>query len=132
MKSIWVKTSKVKDEIEEKLRGYLENTPAATLTALEVHILAALYEQDDQQVGILARTVGRAATSFTPPLDRLQGKGLLMRREDKVDRRVVFIYLTDKGEALRPHVLAAVEKLNSEFYVLIAKHDVDKHTYQPA
>ncbi len=132
MKSIWIKTRKIMDEIEKKLQDYLENTPAASLSALEVHVLAALYEKDDQNASELARNVGRTATSFTPAIDKLQEKGLTMRRQDPTDRRGVLIYLTNDGEALRPHVLVAVEKLNAEFYVLIAKHDIEKHAYAPA
>jgi DNA-binding MarR family transcriptional regulator len=121
VKSVWKKTTELVNQQEESLRGYLENTPAAKLSALEVHVLAALYEKDDQHASELARSVGRAATSFTPPLDRLQGAGLLMRRNDPEDRRAVYIYLTNEGEALRPHITAAIKRPDSDYQVAVIK-----------
>jgi DNA-binding MarR family transcriptional regulator len=67
------------------------------LTVIEWYILRALYDQDGQHASELARAVGRAATSFTPNLDKLQDKGLIERRADPADRRAVRIYLTEAG-----------------------------------
>ncbi len=68
------------------------------LTVIEWYILRALYDQDGQHASELARAVGRAATSFTPNLDKLQTKGLIERRADPADRRAVRIYLTEAGQ----------------------------------
>jgi DNA-binding MarR family transcriptional regulator len=67
------------------------------LTVIEWYILRALYDQDGQHASELARAVGRAATSFTPNLDKLEDKGLIERRADTADRRAVRIYLTEGG-----------------------------------
>ena len=56
------------------------------LTVIEWYILRALYDQDGQHASELARAVGRAATSFTPNLDKLQDKELIERRPDPGDR----------------------------------------------
>ena len=63
-----------------------------------VHSYALLYDEDGQHASELARAVGRAATSFTPNLDKLQDKALIERRPDPGDRRAVRIYLTDAGQ----------------------------------
>jgi DNA-binding MarR family transcriptional regulator len=68
------------------------------LTVIEWYILRALYDQDGQHASELAKAVGRAATSFTPNLDKLQNKGLIERRADPADRRAVRIYLTQTGK----------------------------------
>jgi DNA-binding MarR family transcriptional regulator len=44
------------------------------LTVIEWYILRALYDSDGRHASELARAVGRAATSFTPNLDKLQDK----------------------------------------------------------
>jgi DNA-binding MarR family transcriptional regulator len=75
------------------------------LTIIEWYILRALYERDGQHASELARAVGRAATSFTPNLDKLEEKGLIERRPDPTDRRAVHIFLTDKAETLRGDVV---------------------------
>lgn len=86
------------------------------LTIIEWYILRALYERDGQHASELARAVGRAATSFTPNLDKLQEKGLIERRPDPSDRRAVHIYLTRQGAALREDVMQAAEEIDNRFH----------------
>jgi DNA-binding MarR family transcriptional regulator len=83
------------------------------LTVIEWYILRALYQQDGQHASELARAVGRAATSFTPNLDKLQRKNLIERRADPADRRAVRIYLTAEGEKCRESVLEVAEEIDS-------------------
>ena len=84
------------------------------LTVIEWYILRALYDSDGQHASELARAVGRAATSFTPNLDKLQDKGLIERRADPGDRRAVRIHLTEAGQEKRNGVLDAAEKVDQE------------------
>lgn len=83
------------------------------LTVIEWYILRSLYHQDGQHASELARAVGRAATSFTPILDKLQHKGLIERRPDPADRRAVRIYLTKKGGELRDKVGASAQQIDA-------------------
>ncbi len=82
------------------------------LSVIEWYILRALYDQDGQHASELARSVGRAATSFTPNLDKLQSKGMIERRPDPSDRRAVRIFLTDKAEERRSDILEAAQTLD--------------------
>jgi DNA-binding MarR family transcriptional regulator len=82
------------------------------LSVIELYILRALYERDGQHASELARTVGRAATSFTPNLDKLQTKGLIERRPDPADRRAVRIYLTQDGQQLRDDILQSTDRVD--------------------
>jgi DNA-binding MarR family transcriptional regulator len=84
------------------------------LTVIEWYILRALYEEDGQHASDLARAVGRAATSFTPNLDKLQEKGYVERRPDPGDRRAVRIYLTTKGEDARKQVNDGAREIDQE------------------
>jgi len=81
------------------------------ITVIEWYILRALYEADGQHPHQLANKVGRAATSFTPLLDKLENKDLIRRRPDPTDRRAVLIYLTDDGKALRRRVQASADEI---------------------
>ncbi|MBL8146412.1 MAG: MarR family transcriptional regulator [Anaerolineae bacterium] len=83
------------------------------LTIIEWYILRSLYERDGQHASELARAVGRAATSFTPNLDKLEGKGLIERRPDPTDRRAVHIYLTSKAEVLREPVTESAAEVDN-------------------
>lgn len=82
------------------------------LSVIEWYILRALYERDGQHASELARAVGRAATSFTPNLDKLQNKGLIERRADPSDRRAVRIHLSRAGQERREDVLASAEEID--------------------
>lgn len=84
------------------------------LTVIEWYILRALYEQDGQHASELARAVGRAATSFTPNLDKLQDKGYIERRPDPGDRRAVRIFLTTAANDMREDVLEVAENMDSQ------------------
>lgn len=83
------------------------------LTVIEWYILRALYEHDGQHASELARAVGRAATSFTPNLDKLQNKGLVERRADPTDRRAVRIYLTEQAHQCRDAVINSIGQIDT-------------------
>lgn len=82
------------------------------LTVIEWYILRALYEQDGQHASELANAVGRAATSFTPNLDKLQDKDLIERRPDPSDRRAVRIFLTSEAHHMREELLEVVDEVD--------------------
>lgn len=82
------------------------------LSVIELYILRALYERDGQHASELARAVGRAATSFTPNLDKLQTKGLIERRPDPSDRRAVRIYVTAEGLELREDIVQSTDRVD--------------------
>ncbi len=102
---------------------YSQSVEALGLTVIEWYILRALYEQDGQHASELARAVGRAATSFTPILDKLQHKDLIQRRPDPADRRAVRIYLTDKAQEYRDRVKETAEQIERTISDMIAKND---------
>ncbi len=89
------------------------------LTIIEWYILRALYERDGQHASELARAVGRAATSFTPNLDKLQDKSLVERRPDPTDRRAIHIHLTARGESLREDVARSAAEVDASIRELV-------------
>lgn len=93
------------------------------LTVIEWYILRALYSQDGQHASELARAVGRAATSFTPILDKLQHKDLIERRPDPSDRRAVRIFLTVKAGKTRQQVMTTADQIDARIQELIPGAD---------
>ncbi len=93
------------------------------LSVIEWYILRALYDQDGQHASELARSVGRAATSFTPNLDKLQDKELIERQPDPSDRRAVRIFLTKKAKTKREEILGAAEDLDSQIRELFGEEE---------
>ena len=107
---------------------YKKEIKELNLAVIEWYILRELYEKDGQMASHLAKRVGRPATSFTPILDQLEGKGLIERRMHPSDRRGVQIYLTKQGKALRQRVQTIAENVDGKISQQIA--DKDWQSYQ--
>lgn len=95
------------------------------LTVIEWYVLRALYERDGQNASELANAVGRAATSFTPNLDKLQDKEFIERKPDETDRRAVRIYLTEKAMRKREEVLHSAREVDSQINEMIGDGDFE-------
>ena len=95
------------------------------LTVIEWYILRALYEADGQHASELARAVGRAATSFTPNLDKLQKKGLVERRPDPSDRRAVRIHLTSTALEMRDEVTSLAQEIDDEIAAMFPQSEFE-------
>lgn len=70
----------------------------------EMMILFAVQEAGGGAAGVtvgdLSRLMRVKPPSITAPLNTLEQKGVVRREQDREDRRVVRIYVTDKGNAL--------------------------------
>ncbi|MFZ4826022.1 MAG: MarR family winged helix-turn-helix transcriptional regulator [Phototrophicaceae bacterium] len=104
--TLWSKMDIALRAIEQTYSQIVEPTG---LSVIEWHILSVLMNQDGIHASKLANMVGRAATSFTPNIDKLESKGLVERLSDPHDRRAVRIVLTTQGKAME----AQIHKINA-------------------
>jgi len=109
--SIWCSLDIALRNIDQIFRNKVQQLG---LTVIEWYVLRALYDTDGQQASQLASEVGRAATSFTPNLDKLQEKGYIMRLPDPSDRRAVLIHLTNKALEEKDTILQLADDLDSQ------------------
>jgi DNA-binding MarR family transcriptional regulator len=85
---------------------------AATDTALRRHglhlgqnlLLAVLWENDGQTPGTIAAAVNVVTPTIVKMANRMAAAGLLTRRRDGRDNRLVRLYLTEAGRDLREPV----------------------------
>lgn len=105
--SIWLALDRASRNLE---RVISDQASRLGLSAMDCHVLLALYINDGVHPSELAAIVGRQATSFTPNLDSLERKGLIERRDDPNDRRAVLIFLTAKARAIEESVREAVNE----------------------
>lgn len=70
------------------------------------HLLAALWQQDGRTPGEIAVATGVTTPAVTKLAGRMSEAGLLTRRRDERDNRLVRLWLTDAGRALREPVEA--------------------------
>lgn len=108
----WISASLMLAEMEASLHEMLKDGPAKSLSPVQLHVLAALYEKDNQRPSDLAEAACRAATSFTPVLDSIEQLALVKRTPSNNDRRAVIISLTVKGRALREPIMKALNALD--------------------
>jgi MarR family transcriptional regulator for hemolysin len=70
-------------------------------------VLSVLWEQDGLTPGEIARRLGAATPTIVNTATRMEEAGLVARRPDLADARLVRLYLTPRGRAAREPVRAA-------------------------
>src|SRR5580704_12561819 len=70
------------------------------------HLLAVLWERDGRTPGEIAAAVNVTTPAVTKVATRMTEAGLLMRRPDDRDHRLVRLWLTDAGRALQEPIEA--------------------------
>lgn len=115
MAGVWVDTSVRLAAIEKCLKEQLKDTDAKEIDIDQIHVLIELFQRDGQHASDLARRIGRAATSFTPLLDRLEKSQLIMRKPDSLDRRAIKVCLTGAAWHLKSTIHNAWMKCETEF-----------------
>ncbi len=83
--------------IEDHLRRQVE---AHGLSYTEFAVLEVLLHKGSLPIGEIGSRVLRASGSMTYVIDKLERRGLLQRRTDDADRRVIHTELTEQGRGL--------------------------------
>jgi DNA-binding MarR family transcriptional regulator len=79
------------------------------------HILFTLFEEDDRSIKDIAARSQLACSTLTGMLVRMESAGLIERRRDADDGRVVRIRLTPLARSLEPRCRAVAQQLNELF-----------------
>jgi DNA-binding MarR family transcriptional regulator len=74
--------------------------------------LALLLAQDGLTIGTMSQMRGVDAPTGTGIITRMEQNGLVERRHDREDRRVVKVYLTDEGRDISSTLAAPVEQFD--------------------
>jgi DNA-binding MarR family transcriptional regulator len=70
------------------------------LTYSQYLVIVVLRDEDDQTVSALGEKLFLESNTLTPLIKRLEAAGLVTRRRDSVDERVVRVSLTEKGRGV--------------------------------
>jgi DNA-binding MarR family transcriptional regulator len=81
------------------------------LTYPQYLVMIALWEDDDQPVKAIGDRLGLDSGTLSPLLKRLEQNGLVLRKRDRDDERLVRISLTEKGSGLRLKALDVTEAI---------------------
>ncbi|GAA1949760.1 MarR family transcriptional regulator [Catenulispora subtropica] len=77
------------------------------------HVLALLWEQDGRPPGEIAAALHVSTPTVVKMATRMTAAGLLTRRRDERDNRLVRLWLTEAGRALRQPVEQERENLEN-------------------
>lgn len=91
-------------EFELRLEAY-------DLTVPQVHVLGSLWEEDGRTISQLTNNVCSDGPTLTSLLDRMEAKGLISRERDHTDRRMIRIYLQERGRGLQKEVIRVGEEV---------------------
>jgi DNA-binding MarR family transcriptional regulator len=88
----------------------IEHEKLYVVTPPQWGVLSLLHNQDGQTIGALSQQRAIDAPTMTGIVKRLEQSGLVERRHDFVDRRLVKVYLTDEGRDIMQYLPdAAIE-----------------------
>src|SRR6516164_6998420 len=111
----------------EVLRAHCEERGKPyVITPPQWGALSLLLPQDGQTVGTMSRKRGVDAPTATGIITRLEQHGLVERRHDREDRRVVKIYLTEEGRNIIRAIASPVEQFDHSLKRGFAEGEVDR------
>ena len=90
----YVKLSRAAAAVEAAVNKHLAD---AGLTLSQFGVLEALWHLGPLSQGALARKILKSPANLTTVLDNLERRGLILRRRDPRDRRVLIVEPTDAG-----------------------------------
>jgi DNA-binding MarR family transcriptional regulator len=76
-------------------------------------VLAALREKDGRRMGDLSQTTSIEVSTLTRLVDSMEEKGLVARRRDPDDARVVALHVRAAGKRLTKRILPIAERYES-------------------
>jgi MarR family transcriptional regulator, organic hydroperoxide resistance regulator len=82
-------------------------------------LLEVLWEGDGQTPGELAQRLHVSTPTVVKSVARMEAAGLLTRRRDQADRRLVRVHLTERGRAVQEPVEAARAALTERALALL-------------
>lgn len=70
------------------------------ITSSQAHVLSTLNDEDGLPLSTIGKKVFLDKPAITGLADRLEKDGLVVRRRTPIDRRVIRLFLTDKGKTI--------------------------------
>jgi MarR family transcriptional regulator, organic hydroperoxide resistance regulator len=89
-------------------------------------VLSVLWEQDGLSPGEIARHLGTATPTIVNTASRMEEAGLIVRRPDPADGRLVRLYLTPRARAAREPVRAARTALERRATATLTEAELDQ------
>ena len=115
------KIKQVGDRIFEKI---LAERGIEAFNGAQGRILYVLFQEDGVPIKTVSEKCGLAITSLTTMLERMEKNGLILRRQDTVDKRKTLLFLTDKARDLEQDYVALSEEMGEIYYQGFTEEEV--------
>ena len=87
-------------------------------------ILYVLWEHEKLTITDIARLTSMANTTLTSMLDRMEAEGLVQRIPDKINRRQIFVSVTEKAKRYSEQYKKISDDMNDIFYKGFTKTEI--------
>ena len=111
----------------EVLRAHCEERAKPyVITPPQWGALSLLVVDDGMTIGVMSQKRGVDAPAATGIITRLEQIGLVERRHDREDRRVVKVYLTDEGRDISNTLVSSVEHFEQSMKRGFSESEMDR------
>jgi DNA-binding MarR family transcriptional regulator len=111
----------------EVLRAHCEERGKPyVVTPPQWGVLSLLLVQDGMTIGTMSQKRGVDVPAATGIITRLKQSGLVERRYDREDRRVVKVYLTDEGRDISHTQASTVEQFEQNLKRRFSESELDR------
>ena len=115
----------------EVLRAHCEERGKPyVVTPSQWGALSLLLVQDGMTIGTMSQKRGVDAPAATGIITRLEQSGLVERRHDREDRRVVKVYLTDEGRDISHTLISSVAHFEQSLTRRFSESELDHFLVQ--
>jgi len=106
-------------------QGALKRWHHGSLSLIHLNVLMMLRFSGPQTMSRLAETLDVSVASATGIIDRMEHKGVIERRRNDEDRRVVEVHITDEGLAVFSQMQAERQALMSQMLSTVPEADLE-------
>lgn len=86
------------NKLNKEIKLHMENELAPDLTESQLHVLEYMLDKEPLKPSDFIDYLQTTPAAITTLLDRMEKGGLIRRKRDEKDRRIVWIHVTEKGE----------------------------------
>lgn len=94
-------------------------------TPTQTAILYLLEKKDGRKISDLAVSLEIRNPAMTGVIDRMEKEGLVVRRLDPADRRVIAVFITSKGRGLSSKVKSVVRKMTEKIEADLSEKEIE-------
>ena len=116
--------SKIKQLGDRIFDMFLAERGIEAFNGAQGRILYVLFQEDGVPIKTVSEKCGLAITSLTTMLERMERSGLILRKQDSVDKRKTLLFLTDKARALEKDYIAVSEEMGDIYYQGFTEEEV--------